>query len=401
MQPKSPWWLVSGVFLVLAISSGFGFYNLSVYMNALAGERSFTVANLSAAVALLFIASGVGGIVVGQLIERYDIRAVMVACAALGGLTLALIGLASEMWQVHVLFALFGVGNSGVSLVPGTTVVTRWFPGANRSLAMSVASTGLSVGGVLLTPLSANVIHRLGTEAALPWFGAVYFATIALIALLLVRSWPVRHKPSSPTRPAQNAGKLLHTRFFKGMAAAYVLIMASQVGGIAHVFNHVENSVGHVVAATAVSALAASSIAGRLLGGFILTAGFPIRSFTLANIAGQGLGLALLGSADTLVPLLASAMLFGLTIGNLLMLQPLLLVQAFGTERYTRLFAVAHAISTIGFAGGPLLMGIVHDAVNYAWSFGTAALASALALVAFLAAGPLPTAPDSDVNRRR
>ena len=128
MQPKSPWWLVVGVFLVLSVSSGFGFYNLSVYMNALAAERSFAVANLSAAVALLFLASGVGGIVVGRLIERYDVRLVMVAGAALGGLALALIGSADALWQVYLLFALFGLGNSGVSLVPGTTVVTRWFP---------------------------------------------------------------------------------------------------------------------------------------------------------------------------------------------------------------------------------------------------------------------------------
>ena len=177
--------------------------------------------------------------------------------------------------------------------------------------------------------------------------------------------------------------------------------MASQVGCIAHVFNHVENGVGQAAASAAVSALAASSIVGRLLGGFILTVGFPIRLFTLVNIVGQALGLALLGWADALVPMLAGAMLFGLTIGNLLMLQALLLVQAFGTERYARIFAVAHATSTIGFASGPLLMGIVHDALNYVWAFGAAALASALALAVFLAAGPLPTAPGGDVNRRR
>ena len=400
MQPKSPWWLVIGVFLVLSVSSGFGFYNLSVYMNALAAERSFAVADLSAAVALLFVASGAGGIVVGRLIERYDVRLVMVAGAALGGLALALIGSADAMWQVYLLFALFGVGNSGVSLVPGTTVVTRWFPGANRSLAMSVASTGLSLGGVLLTPLSADVIHRLGAEAALPWFGAAFFAIIAPIALLLVRSWPAGYRPPAPTALGVDANDALRTRFFKGTVATYVFVLASQVGGIAHVFNHVENSADHVVASTAVSAVAVSSIVGRLLGGVILTAGFPIRPFTFANIGGQGLGLAVLGSVDAAAALLAGSVLFGFTIGNLLMLQPLLLVQAFGAQRYARIFAVANASATVGVAGGPLLMGIVHDAMNYAWAFGAAALASALAFVVFLTAGPLPVGPDGDLSRR-
>ena len=30
------WWIVAGLFFILTISSGFGFYNLSVYMNLLA-----------------------------------------------------------------------------------------------------------------------------------------------------------------------------------------------------------------------------------------------------------------------------------------------------------------------------------------------------------------------------
>lgn len=390
MLAKSPWWLVAGVFLVLCVSSGFGFYNLSVYMNALVEARSFQVADVSAAVALLFVVSGVGGIVVGRVIERHDIRWVMLAGAALGGLALALIGLAEEIWQVWLLYALFGAGNSGVSLVPGTTVVTRWFPGANRSLALSVASTGLSTGGLLLTPLSASAIHALGVETAMPWFGAVYFAAIAPIALALVRSWP-SGGPLAATREHSpyRLGDVLRMRFFVATTLAYIAIMAAQVGAIAHVFNHVEGIAGHLTASLAVSTLALASIVGRLLGGVVLTAGFPIRLFTAINIGGQGIGLALLGFAPPTVAL-ASAALFGVTVGNLLMLQPLLLVQAFGPSRYPRVFATANAASTLGVAGGPLAMGVVHDLSGYPASFAGAALISALALLVFLAAGPLP-----------
>ncbi len=392
MLAKSPWWLVAGVFLVLCVSSGFGFYNLSVYMNALVQARSFAVADVSGAVALLFVVSGVGGIVVGRVIERHDVRWVMLFGAALGGLALALIGLAEEMWQVWLLYALFGAGNSGVSLVPGTTVVTRWFPGANRSLAISVASTGLSTGGLLLTPLSASAIHALGIEAAMPWFGAVYFAAIAPIALALVRSWPVGGPLSAGReRSSSSLAEVLRMRFFVATTLAYVVILGAQVGGIAHVFNHVEGVAGRVTASLAVSTVALASIVGRLLGGVVLTAGFPIRLFTAINIGGQGLGLALLGLAPPKLALAGSA-LFGVTIGNLLMLQPLLLVQAFGAPRYPRVFATANAASTLGVAGGPLAMGIVHDLSGYAASFAGAASISALALLAFLAAGPLPRA---------
>ena len=396
MKPRSPWWLIAGVFVVLSMSSGFGFHNLSVYMNALVAERSFSVADVSTAVALLFVVSGVAGVVVGRLIERHDVRMVMVAGAVIGAVALGLIGFAREVWQVWVLYAVFGVGNSGVSLVPATTVVTRWFPGANRSIAMSIASTGLSAGGVLLAPASAQAIHFFGVATAMPWFAVVYLAVIAPTALLLVRSWP----PGSSIARApvqRDLGGDLYSRFFIGATIAYVALMAAQVGGIAHLFNHVATVTDHIVGSTAVSLLALMSIGGRLLGGFLLAAGFPIRVLTGISLAIQGLGLGVLGYAQTPVTSLLGTAVFGLSVGNLLMLQPLLLVQAFGVQHYPRLFAVSHACSTIGVAGGPLAMGIIHDASSYAGSFGAAAVASAAALVVFIAAGALPRVPDAVV----
>ena len=404
MKPRSPWWLIAGVFVVLAMSSGFGFHNLSVYMNALVAERSFSVADVSAAVALLFIVSGIAGVAIGRLIERHDVRLVMVAGAVCGAAALALIGAASEVWQVWALYALFGVGNSGVSLVPATTVVTRWFPGANRSIAMSISSTGLSVGGVLIAPASAQVIHFLGVAAAMPWFAVVYLAVIAPTALLLVRSWPPGASTAG-TPPPRDMGDDLYSRFFIGATIAYVALMAAQVGGIAHLFNHVATVTDHIVGSTAVSLLALVSIFGRLLGGFLLAAGFPIRVLTGVSLAIQGLGLGVLGYAQAPVASLLGTAVFGLSVGNLLMLQPLLLVQAFGVQHYPRLFAVSHACSTVGVAGGPLAMGIIHDASSYAGSFGAAAVASAAALAVFVAAGALPRTPEAaaqtDPIRRR
>ena len=135
--------LVAGVFVVLAVSSGFGFYNLAVYMNALSEQRPFDVADVSGAVGLLFLASGLAGLGIGRLMSVCDVRWVMVGGAIVGGAALSLFGHAREVWQIWLLYAVFGIGNAAVSLIPATTVVTRWFPGANRSVALSIASTPL------------------------------------------------------------------------------------------------------------------------------------------------------------------------------------------------------------------------------------------------------------------
>ena len=178
------------MFLILTLSSGFGFYNMSVYMNALAAKPEFAVADISAATALMFLASGIMGLGIAPLIERYDIRWVMTGGAAVGGSSLALMGVAADTSQVWALYAVFGLGNAAVSLIPGTTIVTRWFPGPERSVALAVVSTGLSTGGVVLTPISAVVIRNLGVELALPWFGLIFFVGISVVALTVVRGWP-------------------------------------------------------------------------------------------------------------------------------------------------------------------------------------------------------------------
>ena len=384
------WRVVASVFVMLMVSSGFGFHNLSVYMTALSEQRSFAVADVSGAVALLFVTTGIAGLAIARLIARHHARWTILAGAAVGGLALSLVGFATEVWHVWLLYAVFGIGNAGVSLIPATTLVTRWFPDSNRAVALSIASTGLSAGGVALTPASAFALHRLGVDGAMPWFGAIFFLAIAPIALTL-RDWPDgRRSPPQTASDAEAASAALRSRFFVGAAIAYVLALGSQVGVITHVFNHADKLAGQVVASSAVSTLALCSILGRLLGG-VLVRRFPIRAFTLCNMIGQGFGAAVLALAETPAMILFGTVCFGFTVGNLLMLQPLLMAEAFGVRNYPRIYSVANLATTAGVAGGPLLLGVLHDWHSYVVAFLTASGASFLGFAVFVAAGALPS----------
>ena len=378
------------MFLILTVSSGFGFYNMSVYMNAFAAKPEFVVADVSAATALMFLVSGITGLGVAPLIERYDIRWVMTGGALVGGSALVLMGGATNTGQIWALYALFGLGNAAVSLIPATTIVTRWFPGPERSVALAVVSTGLSTGGVLLTPLSAAVVRDVGVEVALPWFGLIFFLGISVIALGFVRAWPKGHGGEEETRSTRPwvDWHAFRSRFFLGSGVAYTLIMGAQVGAISHLINHLEKVAGYATATASVSVLAVTSIVGRLMGGWIVTR-FPIRLFTLLNIIGQWMGLTLLAFANDQTSALAGTILFGFTVGNLLMLQPLLLAKVYGVFRYPRVYSAAYAMVTLGVAGGPLVMGLLYQSFSYTTSFAVAGVCSIVALFVFYGAGPV------------
>ena len=387
------WWIVAGMFCILTVSSGFGFYNLSVYLNVIVADTGLPVSSVSFAITLFFLIGGVGGMLVARLMPLVSIRYLMLSGALVAGAALGMAGQATSLPEIYFWFSIFGVGNCAVSIVVSTTRITRWFPGANRSVALSVASTGLSFGGVVLTPLSAWIIDDYGYGQAMPWFGAAFALLILPIVLFVMRNPPEVATDSLHARQTQAGwtyAAALRTKFFWLLSLAYVFCMAAQVGGISHLFNRSEVAFGISTAALAVQVLTLASITGRLLGGWIVMR-IPIRGFTLACALLQGVGLGLIGVAQSPALVLLGAACFGAALGNLLMLQPLWLAEVFGNKEYPRIFALANAITVCGVATGPFALGYVHDALGYGVSYLTAA---GLAMVAVLVIGLAGRAPD-------
>ena len=98
---------------------------------------------------------------------------------------------------------------------------------------------------------------------------------------------------------------------------------------------------------------------------------------------------------DSRAGMLLLAAFFGITIGNLLMLQPLLIAEAFGVRDYARIYSRSQFVSTLGVAFGPLLLGVVHDAVDgYSFPYTLAAMMSVGGAALLFAGGPTETAAE-------
>ena len=191
------WRVVGAVFITLVTGSGLAFYNLSVLLAALTTEKGFTLAAASAAPSLFFLSGGFSGIGIALFIERYDVRVSVTIGAGICACALIWIGRVSELWQLYAAFILFGMGFAAAGLLPGTTLVTRWFA-RQRAMALALATTGLSVGGACLTPLSAWLILTLGLEQATLWLAALYVLGVVPVTLLFTRSHPRALRSSYP-----------------------------------------------------------------------------------------------------------------------------------------------------------------------------------------------------------
>ncbi len=365
------WRVVAGAFVILAVTSGLCFYNLSVYLTALKDAHGFSEGALGIATALVFGVTGVVGLLAGNRISGHDVRPVIVFGAVTGAVALFLLGRVEELWQLYLVYVLFAVGFGSAGLVPCTTVVTRWFH-RKRAVALATASTGLSVGGIVFTPLSERMISWWELSGATPWFALAWAGIIIPVALLVLLPEPTAlgyHPDNDPEPPPEGVGAGIRweeartSAFFLAVTAAYVLIFAGQVGGIAHLFNLVDTRDGSSTAALAVSAVAASSVVARLAGGAIADR-VPLRAFTAGWCVVQGAGLILLGFLDGRTPLLLASVVFGASIGNLLMLQSVLIADAFGVSDFGRIYGRAQLWSTIGLVVGPSAIGLLQDTTH-------------------------------------
>lgn len=404
------WYVATAVLAVMTVSAGLGFYNLSVYLKAFVAQGRFPVSAVSTATSCFFIASGISGIGVAALIERYDPRWIIATGALISSAAVFAAAHVSALWQLYGFYVLFGIGYSFSALIPGTTLVARWFV-RRRSQALAYASTGLSLGGILLTPLSARLIEQQGFSGAAPWLAAIFILGI-VPACLFIRPDPasmgfgpdgdpaVRDK-SGATLAADGIGfeEAIRSRFFILMTVAFIFAMMAQVGMIAHQFRLVAERTGSDrIAAFAVAIMAGASIAGRLAGGWAL-AHIPSRNFVFALTLGQGAALVLYAFASGTTALLVMAALFGLTVGNLLMMQPLMLAEAFGLKAYGRIFSVNQFLMVAGVASGPAIMGLFYErAGGYDIACLAMAGASTLAFVFIAAAGPVRGLIDGKKN---
>ncbi|MFV0533125.1 MAG: MFS transporter [Cumulibacter sp.] len=403
--------VVAGCFLSLMTTAGLAFYGIAVYLNAFSNEKSWSLSSISFATTVFFVVGGVVGLLVARLITRFDARVVMTGGATLGAVALALLGQASSPAQMYLVYVLFACGFGGAGLVPVTTIVTRWFI-QRRSVAISIASTGLSVGGMVITPIAKWMTDHWGLSTATPILAVVWLLGTVPFIMLLIKPDPIKlgwlpdgkrivqgSNPPAPT--GAKYADAIRSRFFWLMTIAYVMLMAAQVGGIQQLVKLAEERTGATAAAFATFVVAGMSVVARLVGGRIIHL-MPMGRFTVILGVFQGLSLVAVSFTHNAVLFFLLLLVFGATVGNILMLQSLIISHRFGVLDYARLFSRSQLIVVLGTAGGPLLLGWLYDlSGTYQISYLVAGCISIAGAAVMHMAGPVNDHDDDPIKVRK
>ena len=377
-RPYYGWYVVGACNVVAFMTWGIGVFNQGVFLGFYVREYGWSPAALSIGPTIFYVWAGAVGIAVGRLIDRLGPRPVLIfGAGALGAGTIAL-GLTRLPWQVYPAFLLLSTGYACLHTVTLGAIVSRWFV-RDRARAMAAATFGAGIGGMILAPLNAALLERWGGLA-----GGLALAVIAVIGVVPLAIWVVKDGPevvgqrpdggpSGGAGPEPAATSLadrswtlsaaVRTRSFWAIAVSFHLTMIAQGGFLVHQVLFLQPTFGFVAAATVVSATTIAGGVGR--AAFALVGNrWPPRRIAAAMFLLQASGLLLsaIGGSDWLVVL--GSILFGLTMGVTIALQPLIAVECFGRPSFGRVYGPIYLAIQLGTGLGPLFLGFAATAAD-------------------------------------
>jgi MFS family permease len=382
--PFFGWRVVWAAFAVAVFAWGVGFYGPSVFLHALHERSGWPVSVISAAITVHFLLSA--GIVARMpaVHRRFGLVVATRAGGVLAGLGVLLWATVPTPW---LLFPAALVSGAGWALTSGAAInamVAPWFD-RKRPAAISMAFNGASVGGVLFAPLWATLIAHLGFPLSAAAVGLAMAAALWWIAGSFLRAtpadlgqWPdgdlmpvaAAAPPPAPAAvpPLPPGAAVWRDRRFATLSTAFALGLFAQIGLVAHLFSLLAPALGEAGAGLAVSLATACAVLGRTLVGWLLPERADRRVAAALNFAVQVGGcLALIAAAGTSAPLLLlGCALFGLGIGNLTSLPPLIAQAEFPRADVGRVVALVTATNQAVFAFAPAVLGLLRDATGSA-----------------------------------
>jgi predicted MFS family arabinose efflux permease len=362
-------------FVVAVFGWGVGFYGPAVYLPVLHQTRGWSISTLSVAVTAHYLVSA--GLIVA-LPDAY--RRFGVARVTLGGTLFAAAGAiawgsAQQTWQLVPALLLSGAGWAAMSAAALNAMVSPWFE-RDRPRALSTAFNGASVGGIVCVPLWMALVDVVGPALAAIFMAASMVAIVGPLAHRFLRRQPEILTPPAPPLPRL---VLLRQPRFLTISLAFALGLFVQIGLSSHLIARLEPELGGALAAGAISLITICAVAGRtLLGKFL--GEHDRRLAAAANLLMQAAGVLLLALGEGGVALTMGCLLFGLGVGNLISLPPLIAQREFRLADVGTVVALVTAINQAVFAFAPAIFGILRDSTgSYVVPFLAAAAVQALA----------------------
>jgi MFS family permease len=355
-------WIRLAVSITLSTLGCVGMWSLVVALPAV--QADFNAPRADAALPYTFTTIGfmIGGIVVGRLADRFGILLPLAGGTVLMSLGYVLTAFAPNL-AIFALISGITIGLGGAaSFAPLVADVSLWFD-RHRGLAISLATAGSSLAGVVWPPIVQHSIAAIGWRQTHIGIGLVCLATMLPLSLVLLRR-PAFHTAAFDAASTTSTDRAIGLSpsvtqgllAFAGICCCIAMSMP-QVHLVAYCG---DLGYGPARGAEMLAVMLAFGVASRLIFGWVLNriGGLPT---LLLGSAMQAIALALYLPFDGLVSLYVVSAVFGLAQGGIVPSYAVIIRELFPAQEAGFRVSLAISVTLAGMALGGWMAGAIYD----------------------------------------
>ena len=350
-----------------------GMFLIIVALTEIAQEFGWPRAVPSLALSLQFVGSGIGGILMGYVLDRMGMGVpALVGLVMVGSGAILVSGIDAE-WQLYLIYGfMFGLSGPSSTVTPAMMNITRWYE-HRRGMAVGIVASGQGLAGIIWPPVFSRVMEAVGWRDMFFLYGV--FALIALPPLWYVlRKKPPAKSTHDPGRTrlasaqvseqfGQNFGSQLSPNAIQVILCCAILGCCVAMGlPLGHLIAHVKDlgySITHAAMTLSVMQIFGFTSSAVIVGYCADRYGGTIALFLFAAV--QALALALLTATQDLWLLYLISALFGIGYGGIFPAYAVIIREHLPASQARRRAGIVFLFGALAMGLGGWLGGFLYD----------------------------------------
>ncbi len=366
------WVIVAAGGLLGCVAIG-GMFSLPVLLQPIARDTGWSVAGISSAMTIGFLAMACCSMMWGTLSDRIGARPVVLTGSIVIAASLALASRATSLLEFQLLFGLIIGAATSAIFAPMMATVTGWFD-THRSLAVSLVSAGMGMAPLTMSPLVARLVTSYDWRTTMQIL-AVVVASIMIPVALLVRRPPALAGGAAASgnagpQPEMTISQAVRTPQFIILLATNFFCCATHSGPIIHTVSYAISCGIPLVAAVSIYSLEGlAGLGGRIAFG-LLGDRFGAKRVLVLGLLVQAFGALGYVFVRELAGFYAVAALFGFVYAGVMPLYSVLARENFPLKIMGTVIGGTAMAGSLGMALGPVAGGLIYDTfASYAWLY--------------------------------
>jgi MFS family permease len=372
-QSRYRWVIVAAGGILGCVAIG-AMFSLPVLLQPMTRDTGWSVAGVSSAMTIGFLAMALCSMAWGTLSDRWGPLPVVLTGSTVLSVSLALASQATSLIAFQFIFGLMVGGSIAAIFAPMMATVTGWFD-THRSLAVSLVSAGMGIAPMTMAPLVARLvtIHDWRTTMLIV---AGIVAAIMIPVSLLVRRPPALAggnvaAPAGGGAPAEmSVREAVRSPQFIILLLTNFFCCATHSGPIIHTVSYAVSCGIPLVAAVSIYSLEGfAGLFGRI-GFGILGDRLGAKRVLVAGLLIQAFGALAYAFVRDLSAFYAVAALFGFVYAGTMPLYAAIARENFPLKMMGTVIGGTAMAGSLGMATGPVAGGLIYDTfASYTWLY--------------------------------